>query len=149
MSNIELSLVYFSHACFVSIGREDLETQFFCTSKSNNLTIAFNFQVAPFFYRVEKTKYTLTEENEIEVTCKILFGNEDDKVQFKWLLKDQVLQNRTDKYVIRNQDDQTLLQIQMVTMEDAGLYTCQAINLYGKSALSIRISIKSSLAPLW
>lgn len=135
--------------CFVLTGREDLEAEFFCTSKSNNLTIAFDFQVAPFFYSLEKTKYTLTEGNVIELTCKILFGNEEDKVQFKWLLKGQVLQNWTDKYVIRNQDDQTFLHIQMVAMEDAGLYTCQAINLYGESSSSIRISIKSSLAPLW
>ena len=40
--------------------------------------------VAPFFYNPEKSKQAITEGNDVELSCKLLFGFEDTNITIKW-----------------------------------------------------------------
>ena len=108
--------------------------------------------VAPFFYNPEKSKQAITEGNDVELSCKLLFGFEDTNITIKWSRRtgndnntDQVITNKTDKYLMRSETaQQSILSIKMFAKDDAGLYICLATNSYGIANLTMQVLYRSN-----
>ena len=106
----------------------------------------------PFFYANDEIKYVLTEGNDIQLSCQLLYGYETNQdVTLNWLFNGKLLNNKADKFVIsktiqkKTNSYKMFLQIKQIQFAEMGSYQCQAINTYGNKSNTIVIKVKSKL----
>jgi hypothetical protein len=103
--------------------------------------------VLPFFYLPEKAQIIITEGNDVELVCELLYGYENNQtITWNWTLNGVQVQS-TDKIRIENMAGpssyQTKLIFKEVNQTSKGFYQCQAANAFGSCSQMIELRIKS------
>ena len=104
-------------------------------------------KVTPFMYVLDKTKISPMETSDIELSCALLYGNEDktNNITWKWWFAGaEVLPN--DRFIVTNTFNpypQSRLVIREVKMIEKGQYECRAYNSYGTVGQSVLVNVKS------
>lgn len=134
----------------VDLRREEIEGKYSCRSEDDAKTLKKNFvkQVGPFFYKPEKQSVTITEGGPVELSCKLLYGQES-KVEFSWTKDNGTVIVVNEKYNITTDGTSTKLTISKVEDSDKGFYNCTAKSDFGSHTEVIQLRVKDQLAALW
>lgn len=114
----------------------------------------------PFLYMPEHVSHSLNEGEEIELTCKTLYGTENNqKIKWNWKFElektqqqgDAPLQeeivNSENSFVTTDSDngtETTTLKLKNVKNSQRGYYICTANNTFGSHSRKILLRVKST-----
>lgn len=132
--------------------RVDLEANYFCVGATSNVTIIFTSQIMPYIYVPDRQKITPTEGTDVEMTCKLLFGSENN-LTWTWLYNDLPYNVSNDRVAITGIDSspsyQSRLSIRQIDFDQRGFYQCVLTNAFGTHSRRIQVNVRSMLSPLW
>ena len=98
----------------------------------------------PYLYVPEYASCSNYEGEEVNLSCKALFGFEKgEKIQWKWKFDDkpiETVENIT--YEIVNGENESSLNLKNLTTDNRGSYKCTAFNKYGTHSRVIVLRIK-------
>jgi len=133
-----------------SLKKEQIMSTFFCKDERDTKT--FIHQIKPYTYKQEKTSNTVTEGGSIEMTCKLLYGAENNEiVTWKWFRNNSEIKSDSERFTVTNEAgaNQTKLVIKNVEDSDKGTYECLVSNRFGEYEDKIILRVKDKLAALW
>lgn len=135
----------------IDLRREEIQGKYSCRSGNTKEAVKREFvqNVGPYFFKPEKLSITITEGGPVELSCKLLYG-QDSKVDFAWSrgVNESVIVSN-EKYNITSDGTTTKLVISKVEDADKGYYNCSAKNAYGSHTEVIQLRVKDQLAALW
>lgn len=87
----------------------------------------------------------MSEGNKVDYKCSVLFGNENQQVEWEWRKNDTVLTEIADKLTITNNQNETVLTISNVVDADKGEYECHLRNQWGEHSEKVQLRVKGTL----
>lgn len=80
----------------------------------------------------------VTLGNTAELKCKVLYGNENNKINWSWSYED----NKILSELSESSENESVLKIQNVKYSMRGDYECTASNRYGAHSRKIKLRVK-------
>jgi hypothetical protein len=96
----------------------------------------------------EFESYTLTIGQELNVSCRVLYGLEkEQKITWKWTFQvddeEPVELVANENVTIEIDENSTRLAVKNIQLDQRGYYTCRANNIYGSHERTFLIRVKS------
>ena len=88
--------------------------------------------------------------NQVNISCYALLGYQNNlNIEWIWIGPKGESMNSTERFKILDKNERSNLIIHESIIEDSGIYECIGKNAYGSHSRTVKLVIKSNLAPLW
>lgn len=130
----------FLKTCIV-LEKDQIQSSYRCNSTTDS-TI-FVSEVVPYLYKIDTQIITITEENSVELSCKLLVGTENNQnITWSWLIGGNIIA-LTSEIVVTSNDTYSKVLFKNASISDGAKYTCEATNQFGSFTREIELRVKS------
>ncbi len=112
------------------------------------MILLFTPKAKIYFYENANPAQTVTENDVATMVCHLIVGYQNNQtVDWLWYFNNVQL-NMTNRMQLTSNASESQLKMSGLTVNDAGLYTCEARNEYGNMSQTVQLRVKSILLHL-